>query len=226
MKFFHVYIIESPSADDFYNKRFEGEALEKTLNLSGISSSHHLVVDLKTFYNSFFNGLKEYFDRRETFLPPIIHLSAHGNNNGIELTNGNTISWDIIKILVTPVNNSLNGGLLLCMSSCEGFAGCQMAMQNGELPFWAIIGNNDKPTWGETNIGFAAFYHLFRSDKNIFESVSGMKAASGNSNFMHIEGQIAQNLYLQRLRSEDIMPEMIRDIRTSSSQLAGLKKVK
>ena len=50
---FSVYIVESPSGDDLYHKRFEGEILSKALALADIPSEHRLAVDLSTFKAAF-----------------------------------------------------------------------------------------------------------------------------------------------------------------------------
>jgi len=203
MRTFHVYIIESPSPADLYHKRFEGEALNKTLQLSQIPSSHHITVDEIAFRAAFVVGLKEYFNSSSPAPSPIIHISAHGSDKGIQLTSGQVIQWDDLKQLLIPINEVVGGGLLLCMSSCKGFSSCVMAMdEEGKLPFGAVIGAVDQPTWGETNIAFATFYHLFATGNNIPDAVGVMKLASGSQNFLFTSGAVARNAYLRRLHSE------------------------
>jgi hypothetical protein len=200
MRKFHVYIIESPSAVDLYHKRFEGESLQKTLQLSGIDSSNRLAVNLESFKAAFYVGFKEYFETNST--PPFIHISAHGNSEGIELTSKERVGWEDLKLLLLPVNKVLKGGLLVSMSSCHGSSGCRMAMNDDDFPFAAVIGSTGSPTWSETNIGYSAFYHLFHKGNDLTDCLKGMKTASGNSDFTLISSKTARQSYLEVIQNK------------------------
>lgn len=215
MRKFHVYIIESPNAVDLYHKRFEGESIQKTLKLSGIDSSHRLTVDLESFRAAFYVGLKEYFQSNST--PPIIHISAHGNKDGIVLTSKETVSWDNLKVLLKPVNKVLNGKLLVSLSSCNGSSGCRMSMGDDDFPFIAVIGNNGSPTWSETNIAYATFYHLFHNDKDLYSCVEAMKMASGNVGFQLISSEIARKAYISSVSNNIAVGTMDRNIPKNQS---------
>ena len=88
--------------------------------------------------------------RKNPNLLPIVHISAHGDENGIQLSDGTEISWKNMRTVLLPINKALKGLLLLCMSACKGFAACVMAMEAGELPFMAVIGTHETPTWSDT----------------------------------------------------------------------------
>ncbi len=199
-KLFHVYIVESPSDPDLYLKRFEGEALQKTLELSGISSSHKLVVSRNALEAALGVGLVEHFKTSQ--VSPLIHISAHGFNGGIQLTNGDIVTWDNLRNFLIPVNKVLNGGLLLSMSTCNGSSGCIMAMKDENFPFFGVIGNQQKPTWSETNIAFATFYHLFSKGYEILDAVRAMNVASGNNYFTFIQSQTVRQLYVEEIKNQ------------------------
>lgn len=195
---FHVYIVESPNSPDLYHKRFEGETLTKTLSLSQISSSHRLAVKKEAFVAALTVGLKEHFEDISTKnLSPLIHISSHGNEEGLELTSGEKITWDELKDLLKPLNKFLKGGLLVCMSSCNGSSGCKMAMKDDDFPFLVIVGSNAKPTWAETNIGFATLYHLLSKGCNLKDAVSAMRVASDHKNFTLIYSSDARKAYIE-----------------------------
>ena len=69
-----------------------------------------------------------------------------------------------------------------------------MALTQGELPYSVLVGTEEKPTWSETAIGFASFYHLLSMGKTVKEAVDGMKAASGNPHFMIVNGEEVQQI--------------------------------
>lgn len=198
-RYFLVYIVESPSQVDLYHKRYEGEALSRALDLAGIRSEHKLVVSEEALRAAFVVGLKEVLEENPEHLP-IVHLSAHGGADGVELTDGSAVSWTTLREILTPINQGLDGCLVLCMSACRGFAACRMAMQYGDLPFAAVIGNTEDPTWSDTTVAFAAFYHLINKGRTFDDAVSGMCAASGDSNFLFISGTHAQHVYLEDLQ--------------------------
>lgn len=213
---FHVYIIESPSAPDLYHRRFEGEALMKTLELSGIPSSYRLTVNKDAFQASFYYGIKEYFQNQSNPLPPIVHISAHGNGEGIQLTSGDVINWDTLREFLIPLNKVFDDGLLLSLSSCNGASGCAMSMKDDSFPFLAIIGNNGTPTWSETNIAYASFYHRLANGTSVLECVEAMKSASGNKDFVIISSEEARKAYLEVIKKEQALSAIRTEMPTES----------
>lgn len=195
---FSVYIIESPSPKDLYNKKSESDILSNALQLSNIPSVSKLVVNMAAFNVVLTFGLSDYLKQFNP-LPPVIHISAHGDRDGIQLTNGEVVSWELLRELTIPINKALNGLLLICLSSCEGWNACQMAMTEKDIPFMAMVGNSSKPTWSDTAIGFSSFYHLLSQGFNVYECVEGMKYASGNNGFTVEHGDKMKQLYLNEL---------------------------
>ena len=195
---FSVYIIESPSPKDLYEKKLEGEILCKALSLAGIHSSQKLTVDADAFSHSLTYGLYEHV-RKSDGLPPILHISSHGNKDGLLLTSNEIIEWIDLKKYMIPINKALNGNLILCLSSCEGFSGCKMAMTEGEIPFLGLISHKGKPTWSDTSIGFATFYHLLAKGYSIPDAVIAMRKASGDDEFVEILASRVQQAYIENL---------------------------
>lgn len=189
---FTVYVVESPSPLDLYEMRYEGEILQKALQLANIPSVHRLAVNMDSFKTALGYGLLLHLSYGE-LLPPILHISAHGNNEGIELTSGESVDWPLLRDLLMPINKVLNGNLLICMSSCGGFYASCMALSEKELmpspenvPFFGLVGNREKPTWSETAIAFLTFYHLLTKGYLIDEAVRRMRGASDNNSFVDI----------------------------------------
>ncbi len=204
-----MYIIESPSASDVYHKRYEGDMLQKALSLDLIYSAHRIVVNSEAFKASLLVGLEEQVKTYANLLP-IVHISAHGGADGIELTSGEIIGWEELKALLTPINKALNGSLFLCMSSCEGFSACRMAMnKDDELPFFAVIGNKGRPVWSDTAIAYASFYHLISKGCYVVDAVKAMCEASGDTGFTAITGAEAKKAFVDVIEHQKI--EAIRE---------------
>lgn len=227
---FFVYIIESPSPVDLYHKTYEGEILSKALSLAGIPSTHRLAVNLEAFIASLTIGLQDYLKQADA-LPPILHISAHGSAEGVQLTNGEVVNWNKLRDLIMPINKALKGNLILCMSSCEGFNACRMAMSEGDIPFLGIVGHSGKPTWSDTAIGFATFYHLLAKGQYVREAVEAMKSASGDNGFQEIQGKIAREIYIdeiKKIRMQALLEELRRSTpKVPESPLAkALREIK
>jgi len=227
--FFSVYIVESPSPVDLYHKMWEGEILLQALSLAGIPSTHKLAVNLEAFRASFIVGLQEYLEKANA-LPPILHISAHGSISGIELTSKEVLGWDKLRDLIMPINKALKGNLILCVSSCEGFAACRMAMKEGDIPFLGMVGHPGSPTWSDTAVAFATFYHLLAKGYYFQGAVEAMRIASGDKGFMGIQGKTAKEIYIKKveeLRMQAILEALSKIVPKVESPLAkALKREK
>lgn len=200
LKFF-VYIIESPSPVDLYHRRGEGVMLRQAINLNQIACTLRLAVNLEAFTAAIRIGLPEAMEAFPKMVP-ILHISAHGFSDGIQLSSGENILWYQLRELLLPVNQALSGGLIVCMSTCEGFSGSRMAMvpESKDHPFWAIIGNCAKPTWPETAVAFATLYHLIANGRVITGAVEAMRIASGNSTFFVITAEESKRRYIEHIK--------------------------
>ena len=181
----HVHIIESPSATDFYANVREGALLVEALKLLGIQSKYRIATDLERFKSA----LEEVECNSPSLGPPILHLSMHGDANGLELSDKSRITWDFLKSLLIPVNAQLNGKLILCMSSCRGIHGIQMVvgMPKDERPFAIILGSTFPMLLSDLALGFLTFYnHYLFKNSGLDNALRAMQVAAGNAYFMKI----------------------------------------
>lgn len=200
---FFVYIVESPSAPDLYHGRSEGSLVADALKLDGIPCVTRTAINSEAFVAALRIGLPEAM-KQFPGRYPIIHLSAHGGGDGIQLSSGDTINWHSLRQYLVPINESLQGTLLLCMSACEGYGACRMAMEIGDSPhpYFAMIGNFGQPTWSDTAVSYLAFYHLLSKGWPIPDAVDAMKSASGDSSWVvETADQIKRN-YIEFLESK------------------------
>jgi len=199
---FFVYIIESPNPPDLYHKRYEGDMLERALILDSIPSSHRIAVNQEAFKAALLVGLEEQMKLHKNLIP-IIHISAHGSTEGVGLTSGEVITWESLKKLLLPINRAMKGSLILCMSSCEGYAACEMAMsEEDELPFFAVVGHVGKPSWSDTAVAYTAFYHLVSKGCYVSDAVKAMREASGETGFMLIIGSKVKERFVEFIKQK------------------------
>lgn len=195
-----VHIVESPSPTDLLDGRTEGRVLVQALALANIPTWYSLTVNRDVFveglYARLVQALNAVNDGR-----PVLHLSTHGNEHGIVLTSGEFISWEDLRELLIPINKTLGGMLLVCMSSCYGFDGCRMAMtRSDDLPFLGLVAHNGPSTWSDAALAFATFYHqVLVKGSPIATARDTMRIASGDYGFDVIHGPATRQDFLRRL---------------------------
>lgn len=196
---FFVHVIESPSSQDLLDGRTEGRVLIEALNLSEVPATYNLTTDRVTLDTAIGDRLRNAIGWHQAF--PVIHLSLHGNNEGIALTNGDFLSWHELREILLPINQALGSGLLVCLSSCYSASGCRMAMyENQPLPFFALVGHPESAAWSDSAIAFVTFYHRMSRGTNLVEAVEAMRVASGDSRFSFTIGQTVQQGFSEYLR--------------------------
>lgn len=201
VKFF-VYVVESPSVNDFLKSNCEGNLIKNAVELNDIPCEVVTAINKTSFIQSLQNGLSETMKKYPN-LVPVVHISAHGNEDGIQLSSGEFIEWQELRKVLTPINKALNNNLLLCLSCCNGYSGIKMAMflEDLHLPFFAIIANSGKPLWSDTAVAYSSLYHLLYKGEILEDAVNGMKVASGNDKFFIESSQNSRLGYLDYLNS-------------------------
>lgn len=220
LKFF-VYIIESPSALDLYRGRSEGGRVAETLRLDDIPCVTRTAINSIAFKAALRYGLPETIQQYPEH-HPILHLSAHGSYQGIQLSSNEIITWTELRDLLIPVNKSLGGQLFLCMSACQGYSACQMAMVEGDVPhpYLFMVGSSESPTWSDTAVSYLSFYHLLSKGCGITDAVASMSAASGVK-WICETANTSKQFYLDFLR-KPVESEVVQRELESSGALSSL----
>jgi len=188
-----VYIMESPSAKDLFDNRQECFTLQQVFKLAGINSSTKLVVNM-SMLEDFFRYINKIISKKQH--NPIIHFSAHGNTEGIMLTDEKVVYWKTIReFLEKYMVNTLP---LLSFSTCEGLNAIKIGLTSNESVFGDLIGPTEKLGWTDSCLAFAVFYNLFINKKySVEDAVKQMNTAVGftNSVFQTYRGESVQKLF-------------------------------
>lgn len=196
---FWVYVIESPSSEDLFSDINEGEILLKTLHLLGLTTIKRITVNSGLFEKALKEEiftLSEYFKK-----VPVLHISAHGDKRGLCLTDGSIVSWGKLKEYISPINKEFKDSLIVCLSACESWSGCEMAMCSGIRPFFYIIGSIGRPSWRETVVGFTTFYNLLIKMYKFDEMINTMNLAAGGKYFVGAIAKKVQTAYLNKIKT-------------------------
>lgn len=215
-----VHVVESPSPMDLLAAQTEGRLLGQALELAGIPHSYNLVTDRHTLEVAV--GQRLGGDVTKFGLSPFLHFSMHGNEKGLALTSGEFLMWEDVRTLLMPLIQVMNGGLLICISACHGAHAAQMAMHEEDPApaFWALVSNNGSPTWSDAAVAYVVFYHLFFKGRTLLESVSAMKVASGDNDFVAFSGRHLRDSWAASQRKY-LLDEIAKSLLATSTPLAA-----
>jgi hypothetical protein len=192
---FYVHVVESPSPDDLLDGRTEGTTLCAFLKLAGIPCQYNLVVNARMLDQALTERIV--LGCQEFGLPPIIHFSAHGNDNGLQLTDQRETKvifpWSELRDLLLPVHQYV-GGIGVCMSSCGGLFGRKMAAVDSpqHIPMHWIVGSESWMHYVDAALAFAVFYRRFSCGMAEKDLMAAMRAASGITDIKLEHGHVVQ----------------------------------
>ena len=104
-----IFVAESVSAENFYSSRWEGYVVEEIVRLLGGQTLYRIVITPEFLTKAILLAAKNKYD--------VFHLSCHGDNTGIGLTDGTDLSW---KQLADRFQEGLHMPSALILSSCLG----------------------------------------------------------------------------------------------------------
>jgi hypothetical protein len=109
MKKLDILIAESVFAKDFYDDNREGQVVESIARVLHWESEYKIAIDGKNLRRAIKTACADDYD--------ILHLSCHGDDEGIQLTDETLLSWNELADCFQE------GGRMPCalvMSSCVG----------------------------------------------------------------------------------------------------------
>ena len=219
-----VFFIESPGPEDIYEDRTEGRALSAALRLAGIENVLHTALDLQSLERALGDAATYISNSLRHIRPhivPIIHLSAHGNADGLALSTGVLVSWSELRgMLVRFLEQarsvfdredplSLTG---LCISACQGAHASAMFEEGLPYPCLGIVGSTEDVEWADSLTAFIAFYHhLFYKDSSVSDAVAIMNKAAGVTSFgMHFPEDLGSHFRQYGLFASDELESRLR----------------
>lgn len=87
-----VYMVESPAPGDLFDGRTEGRMLSEAPRLADIRTEYRLATNLKMFDIAIIGQFLQMARESKERALPMLHISAHGNTEGLALTDG--CSWN------------------------------------------------------------------------------------------------------------------------------------
>lgn len=193
-----IYIIESPSSTDILDNRKEGYALSEILKLADIQNQYYNVVERKNLFECLNRIQNDTKTISGGLGHVIIHVSMHGNGEGIGLTSGDFISWKEFAEILKDFNETLGyidfGGGLKCsriainMSSCKGFNAKTINKYSMESLYTTLVGPTESVNWSDSLLAFATYYHnTIHRTNTIRVAVDVMNSSAGLENIFQVD---------------------------------------
>jgi len=142
---FFVYVIESNRGQEILQGFSEGAALKESLKFSGVPAFYQPVLDRAMLQQALSQKLLPYCSGYQAF--PILHISAHGCENGIALTMNEFVSWKELAAFLQPLHKQTSGSFLLAVSSCKGLTAVGIALTSPNGPFFGVVGTPENVSW-------------------------------------------------------------------------------
>lgn len=149
-----VFIIESSYPRDFYTQKLDGVAAQGILNILGVENELRFVLDREHF--------EEAIADAKGLNCNLVHLSCHGDEDGIALANDYQPSWDKFADLFQE--NAWCPKALVMSSCCGATSGIRKAFQKKPRRPGIIFGSSDERSYGEYTVAWAILYHRFKKD--------------------------------------------------------------
>ena len=189
-----LHIIDALTSEDALNGRSEALAIRYRLRDTSISIVSHYAWDQRTLLEAIKRVAvyrKGYINPRKYL--PFLHIACHGLPDGLVVGDDVAVPWSKLLELLLPVQRRIDYTIPLTLSSCHGFAGYRLALQElknfeKNRPYYLLIGPQDKLSTQELIFSTAELY------RGLLEDYIGLPASIQRAN-KHIKRPAAKLAY-------------------------------
>ncbi len=116
---------------------------------------------------------------------PVLHLESHGGENGIELSNGESVTWAELAGPLEGINRLSRMNLLVFLAACDGFNIVRSLHPTRRSPAWAIIGPTSSVSPLELQEATEAFYSALMTTESLRTALNGLNGTDEISRWRH-----------------------------------------
>jgi hypothetical protein len=108
---------------------------------------------------------------------PIVHLEAHGTDDGLELTDGTIVPWVELAPLLGEINRASRMNLIVVVVSCMGWNLVHAMLPQDRSPLFMLIGPPEAMFAGDLLVGTKEFYRALFSTFDVNEALAAMNGS-------------------------------------------------
>ncbi len=125
---------------------------------------------------------------QQSGMMPVLHLEAHGNENGLEGPDGlggsEFLTWEELTDPLQRLNLATGCNLVVLMAACTGFAGVKAFSRGPRAPAVALVGPTDQIMAGDLLRGTKEFYTRWcGEDPRLIDIVASASREAGSVGF-------------------------------------------
>ena len=164
-----IFFIESPSPLDFLQDITEVRALEEICKILGYKAKRTFVSSKKSLVENlnYISSIFEFIDTKDNE-PICIHISTHGNNDGLGFGN-DFINWEELFKIIQPIfkkANEYSKDVILIISACgagkqkmtDEFKKLTNLLDEISPPKYIFV-TDEEVSWEDALIAWSNFYH-------------------------------------------------------------------
>lgn len=139
-----------------------------------------------------------------------LHFEIHGNAHGIELKNGDFITWKLLLEPLRELNILYRNKLSVYLAVCEGNSLIRAIDPLGRSPFAFILGSFFKIYDSDILNSFEKFYTIFFENFKIAEAFEEMKKVSSKSDFTIITSDYVVDTLIEMAEKSNDREKMLK----------------
>lgn len=204
-----IAIIQSLGADE---RQTGKELYESTLKYISFSKNYleNDFFDIENKEDFFYTINKIIFTAKNEKKFYFLHFEIHGNENGIELKNGDFINWKQLLEPLRELNILYKNQLSIYLAICHGSSIIRAINPTDRSPFAFIIGSFSEIYNFDILNGFEKFYTIFFENFKIELAYEEMKKICEKSNFTIITSNYVIDTLLEMVAKSNEKEKLLK----------------
>ncbi len=174
----HIYVIESLRPNDLLTgtelfndiilRRLSQKGMEANSALFNVTSKHEFFECMEKIQQAAIFELAN----------PMVHLEMHGNENGLQVSSGENISWEELQYVLLQINGICGNNLFISMATCKGGYIHKAINPSLWTPFWGHVGPLEEVSGLEILANYTSFYNEFLQSGDFNLAVEALNASN------------------------------------------------
>lgn len=151
----------------------------------------------------------------------LLHIEAHGDENGLQLANNDLIDWPDLSLPLAKINDVMKGRLVVTVAACSGGHMAKTVLNTTRAPFLALVGPPE--TIGDFDLlnDYTEFYLEFDKTRSLTKARWALNSFrdSEKSYFFTTNRSCFAQLFEERIKEKLSPKEQARRIAKLASRL-------